>query len=69
VSAHNTLFLQGVLSEPEWSDRLTEEDRRALTPLFWTHVNPGALTLLSPAAKKLIMADRLGLHAGGWATA
>jgi len=29
----------------------------------------GALTLLSPAAKKLIMNDRLGLHTGGWATA
>jgi TnpA family transposase len=36
----NTLFLQGVLGETEWADRLTEEDRRALTPLFWTHVNP-----------------------------
>ena len=36
----NTLFLQRVLAEPEWADRLTEEDRRALTPLFWTHVNP-----------------------------
>ena len=23
-----------------WPDQLTEEDRRALTPLFWTHVNP-----------------------------
>jgi TnpA family transposase len=36
----NTLFLQRVLDEPEWPDRLTEEDRRALTPLFWTHINP-----------------------------
>ncbi len=24
----------------DWADRLTEEDRRGLTPLFWTHVNP-----------------------------
>jgi hypothetical protein len=31
---------------------------------------PGVpLTLLSSAAKKLIMTDQLGLHAGGWATA
>jgi len=36
----NTIFLQRVLDRPEWADRLTEEDRRALTPLFWAHVNP-----------------------------
>jgi hypothetical protein len=24
----------------EWADRLTVDDRRALSPLFWTHVNP-----------------------------
>ncbi len=36
----NTIFLQRVLARPEWADRLTEEDRRALTPLFWAHVNP-----------------------------
>jgi TnpA family transposase len=36
----NTIFLQRVLDRPEWADRLTDEDRRALTPLFWTHVNP-----------------------------
>ena len=36
----NTIFLQRVLAGPEWSGRLTEEDHRALTPLFWTHVNP-----------------------------
>ena len=36
----NTLLLQQILAEPEWSERMTEEDRRALSPLFWTHVNP-----------------------------
>ncbi len=36
----NTLLLQEVLAEPGWSQRMTEEDRRALSPLFWTHVNP-----------------------------
>ena len=36
----NTLLLQQILAEPEWSGRMTEEDRRALSPLFWTHVNP-----------------------------
>jgi TnpA family transposase len=36
----NTLMLQDVLDDPEWSDLLTEADRRGLTPLFWTHVMP-----------------------------
>lgn len=36
----NTLFLQTVLAEQEWAERLTEDARRALSPLFWTHVNP-----------------------------
>src|SRR3569833_3090569 len=24
----------------EWAERLTPEDRRGLSPLFWTHINP-----------------------------
>ncbi len=36
----NTLMLQQVLAEPAWDGGLTPEDRRALTPLFYTHVNP-----------------------------
>ena len=36
----NTVLIQRVLQEPAWASRLTEEDRRGLTPLFWTHVNP-----------------------------
>ncbi|MEU2674841.1 Tn3 family transposase [Streptomyces sp. NPDC007164] len=36
----NTLLLQQVLAEPKWADKLTDADRRALSPLFWTHVNP-----------------------------
>ena len=36
----NTLLLQQILAEPEWSGRMSDEDRRALSPLFWTHVNP-----------------------------
>ena len=34
------LILQRVLSEAAWEDRLTPEDRRALTPLFYGHVTP-----------------------------
>lgn len=29
-----------ILAEPKWADKLTEADRRGLSPLFWTHVNP-----------------------------
>jgi hypothetical protein len=36
----NTLLLQDILSEEKWQKRLTGADRRALSPLFWTHVNP-----------------------------
>jgi TnpA family transposase len=36
----NTLMLQDVLAEPDWSALLTPEDRRGLTPLFWQHVLP-----------------------------
>lgn len=42
----NTLMIQQVLAEPEWHDRLTAVDLRALTPLKWQHVNPyGTFTL------------------------
>lgn len=38
----NTLLIQQVLADPNWADTLTDADRRALSPLFWTHVNPTA---------------------------
>jgi hypothetical protein len=42
----NTVLIQRVLNDPSWAARLTDEDRRALSPLFWTHVNPyGKFTL------------------------
>jgi Tn3 transposase DDE domain len=36
----NTIFLQRILEDPAWADRLADADRRGLTPLFWSHVNP-----------------------------
>jgi TnpA family transposase len=36
----NTLLVQEVLADPAWAKRLTDDDRRALSPLFWTHINP-----------------------------
>ena len=35
----NTALLQVILAEPKWAARMTDADRRALTPLSWTHVN------------------------------
>lgn len=36
----NTLLLQQVLAEPAWATKLTDEDRRGLTALFWSNINP-----------------------------
>ncbi|MFD6969610.1 Tn3 family transposase [Streptomyces sp. NPDC059949] len=36
----NTLLLQDILSEEKRQKRPTDADRRALSPLFWTRVNP-----------------------------
>jgi len=42
----NTLLVQQVLTDPAWAGRLTTEDRRALSALFWKHVNLyGTITL------------------------
>ena len=39
-------MIQQVLAEPEWQNRLSEVDLRALSPLRWRHVNPyGTFTL------------------------
>lgn len=36
----NTLLMQQVLAEPEWAKKLSAEDRRGLTALFWLNINP-----------------------------
>jgi TnpA family transposase len=36
----NTLMVQRVLGERSWEGRLTAEDLRALTPLFYSHITP-----------------------------
>jgi TnpA family transposase len=51
----NTLMVQEVLAEEEWTRRLTREDYRGLMPLFYSHVNPyGTL--------RLDMTERLSLR-------
>jgi len=36
----NTLMIQSVVSQEHWQDVFTDEDYRALCPLFYAHVNP-----------------------------
>lgn len=36
----NTLLLQQVLADPKWAKKPTDEDRRGLTALFWSNINP-----------------------------
>ena len=36
----NTLLLQAVLEVPEFHDLIGTDERRGLTPLFWTNINP-----------------------------
>ena len=36
----NTLMVQQVLNDPVIFDSLEKEDFRALTPLFFSHINP-----------------------------
>ena len=36
----NTLMIQSVLEQKHWQQKLTETDKRAITPLIFSHVNP-----------------------------
>ena len=36
----NTLLIQKVLGLQHWINQLTVEDKRALTPLIYAHINP-----------------------------
>ena len=47
----NTLMIQQVLSEKRWRNRLTAEDRRALCPLIYLHINPYGRFDLDMAAR------------------
>ncbi len=47
----NTLMIQQVLSDPQWFERMTVEDFRALTPLIYHHVNPYGIFELDMAKR------------------
>jgi Tn3 transposase DDE domain len=40
----NTLMIQRVLTEPDWTQRMLPDDLRALTPLIYAHVTPYYVT-------------------------
>jgi len=40
VAYINTLMIQRVLTEPDWTQRMLPDDLRALTPLIYAHVTP-----------------------------
>ena len=62
----NTLMLQDVLAEPEWSALLTPADRRGLSPLFWQHVRPcGEVTLDLDSRLTIGTGVRAGVQRGG----
>lgn len=50
----NTLMIQDVLKDDAWVKRLTKEDYRGLTPLFYSHVEPYGML-------RLDMSQRLAL--------
>lgn len=52
----NTLMIQEVLATAKWSERLTDEDLRGLTPLLYGHVNPYGRFELD-MSKRLPLAD------------
>ena len=51
----NTLIIQELLSDPAWANKLTLEDKRALTPLIHAHINPYGLFPLD-LYKRLVIA-------------
>ena len=55
----NTLMLQEVLGGPSWENKLTQEDYRGLTPLFYGHVNPYGTIHLDMAERLQLAPIRL----------
>jgi TnpA family transposase len=54
----NTLIIQELLSDPAWANKLTPEDKRALTPLIHAHINPYGLFPLDLYKRLLIAVEK-----------
>ena len=61
----NTLMIQRILEGPDWMNRLTEEDRRGLTPLLFRHVNPYGSFLLDMTTRIPLDPIRIGPQPAG----
>ena len=54
----NTLIIQELLSDPAWANKLTPEDKRALTPLIHAHINPYGLFPLDLYKRLIITVEK-----------
>jgi TnpA family transposase len=61
----NTLMIQQVLAEPEWSDRLTFHDLRGITPMIYSHVNPYGSFRIDLNSRLQLDPPRFGPQAAG----
>lgn len=62
----NTLMIQRVLDGQEWMTRLTEADRRGLTPLLFSHVNPYGSFRLDMSTRLPLDPVRIAPQAAGY---
>ena len=58
-------MIQRVLEGPDWMKRLTETDRRGLTPLLFRHVNPYGSFLLDMTTRIPLDPIRIGPQPAG----
>jgi TnpA family transposase len=61
----NMPMIQRVLDDQDWMDRLTETDRRGLTPLLFRHVNPYGSFLLDMTTRIPLDPLRIGPQPAG----
>ncbi len=62
----NTLMIQRVLENQNWMARLTETDRRGLTPLLFSHVNPYGSFRLDMSTRMPLDPVRIGPQSAGY---
>lgn len=55
----NTLIIQEVLSDLNWMNKLTPEDKRALIPMIHAHNNPYGLFTLDLTQRLIIESTQL----------
>jgi hypothetical protein len=62
----NTLMIQRVLDGRGWTARLTDTDRRGLTPLLFSHVNPYGSFRLDMSTRLPLDPLRIGPQPAGY---